>query len=57
MNSGVSGAQDVDEQFFTLRWVQCSFHKKRAETHYVKHVCLHHVGSVGHVVCSGASEA
>jgi hypothetical protein len=40
-----------------LRWARCSFHKKRAGTHYVKVVFLRHAGSGGHVVHSSAFRA
>jgi hypothetical protein len=38
-----------------LGWYQYEFDKKGAETHYVKLVFLHLVGSAGHVVHSGES--
>jgi hypothetical protein len=38
-----------------LEWTQCSFHKKRAETHYDELVFLPQVGFVGHLVHSSAS--
>jgi hypothetical protein len=53
--SGVSGAQNVDVQFFMLGWAQCGFCKKCARTHYTKLVFLHPVGSASNVVHSGAS--
>jgi hypothetical protein len=40
-----------------LRWAQCSFIKKCAQTRYTELVLLHPVGSAGHVVHSGAFEA
>jgi hypothetical protein len=38
---------------FRLRWAQCGFHNKSAETHYTKLVVFHPVGYAGHVVHSG----
>jgi hypothetical protein len=43
--------------FFMLGWDQYGFDKKRAGTRYTKIVCLHPVGSGGHVVNSSASGA
>jgi hypothetical protein len=36
---------------------RCGSNKKRARTYYAEVVFLHSVRYVGHVVCSGASEA
>jgi hypothetical protein len=55
VHSGVSGAQNADTLFFTLRWARCGFHKKRTGTRNVELVFLHYVGSTVHVVNSSAS--
>jgi hypothetical protein len=38
-----------------IRWAWCSFQKKCTGTHYSELVFLHPLGSVGHIVHSGAS--
>jgi hypothetical protein len=38
-----------------IGWDRYRFHRKRDGTRYAELVCLHPVGSVGHVVRSGAS--
>jgi hypothetical protein len=40
-----------------LGWERHGFDKKRVGTHYAKHVFLHPVGLVGHVVHSATSGA
>jgi hypothetical protein len=54
VHSGASGEQNVDTLFFMLGWDWYGFDKNRAETHCVELVFLDLVGSVGHVVHSGA---
>jgi hypothetical protein len=53
--SGASEAQNVDTLFFFLWWDWYGFNKKRAETRFAELQFLHPVGSMGHVVHSGAS--
>jgi hypothetical protein len=48
---------EMSTHYFSCAVARCSFHKKRAETRYANVVILHPVGSVGHVVHSGASRA
>jgi hypothetical protein len=55
VHSGASGAQNVNAQFFMVRWAQCGLPKKGIRTRYAKLVVWHPVGSVGHVVHSRAS--
>jgi hypothetical protein len=57
MNSDMFRMRNVDKVFFMLWWDRYKFHKNVIETRYPELVCLHPVGSVGHVVYSDASEA
>jgi hypothetical protein len=50
-----SEACNIDALFFKLKWPCCGFHEKGAGTYYVELVFLHPMGSMGHVVYSGAS--
>jgi hypothetical protein len=43
--------------FFKLGWDRYVFNKKHAVTRYIELLFLHLVGSTGHIVHSGASEA
>jgi hypothetical protein len=47
-------ARNVDAQFFMLEWAGFCFHKKCTRTCYTKLLFLHPMGSVGHLVHSGA---
>jgi hypothetical protein len=57
MQSGVSGARNINTLFFLLGWARCCFHKKSTGSNYAELVFLLSVGSVGHVVYYGASRA
>jgi hypothetical protein len=52
-----SGARNVDALFFTRGSDRYGYDKNRTGTRYAELVFLHPVGSVGHVVQSGASRA
>jgi hypothetical protein len=54
VHSGVSLVPNVDALSFMLGWGWYGFHKKRTRTCYAELEFWHLVGSVGHVVHSGA---
>jgi hypothetical protein len=56
VHSGASGEQNVDVLFLMLRRDWYGFHQKHTRTHYAELAFLHSVGSMGHVVHSGASK-
>jgi hypothetical protein len=57
VHSGGFGEGIIDVLFFMLGWELYGFEKKRFRSRYALLVFSHPVGSVGHVVHFGASEA
>jgi hypothetical protein len=55
VHSSASRECNSDTLFLMLGWDRYGFDKKCARTHYAKLLFLHQVGSMGHVVHSGAS--
>jgi hypothetical protein len=55
VHSGASKVQNIDGLFFILGWARCGFHKKHGGTRCAELVFLQSMGSIGHVVHSGAS--
>jgi hypothetical protein len=55
VHSGVPGPRNVDALFVILGWDRYGFYRKCVGPRYSELVFLHQVGSVGHVVHSGAS--
>jgi hypothetical protein len=43
VDSGASGARNIDALFFMLRWDWCGFHKERVRTCNIKTVFMHPV--------------
>jgi hypothetical protein len=54
VHSVASRPQNIDTLFFMVGWDRYGLNKKRVVTPYFEPGFLHLVGSVGHVVHSGA---
>jgi hypothetical protein len=55
VDSGASGKRNVIALFFMLLWDRYGFDNERARTRYAELLFLHPMGSMGHLVHSGAS--
>jgi hypothetical protein len=54
---GASGARNIDALYFMLGLYRYGYDRKFVGTHYAEILFFHPIGSAGHVVHSGASEA
>jgi hypothetical protein len=56
-HSGSFELRNIDALFFTIGWAQYGYLQNRIETHYIRLVFLHLIGSAGRVMYFGASGA